>query len=84
MHRVTHRGQSGGSRLDPAPFATWLTTLASGPTDIGRVVGLDEAQVRRYLNHERQVTLDVVDAALLEASTATLLDDLYPLQGDNE
>lgn len=73
-----HRG--GGAGLDPRPFAAWLATLGRSAEAISHVVGLEAAQVRKYLNGERQtVTLDVVDRALLNANTLTTLDDLYPL-----
>lgn len=84
-YRVGKGGHSGGKRLDPAPFAAWLRTVGSTPTEISLVVGIEEAQVRRYLDLARRPCMDVVDRALLNAGTLIRLDDLYQpeeLEGD--
>ena len=76
-YRVDMSGPAGGRELDTAPFAAWLRTLGRTAGQIGLACGLNERQVRAYLDGERPTVYeDVVDRALLDFPLR--LEDLYP------
>lgn len=80
-YRNRSGGHAKGKSYDPAPFAAWLETLGSDIPAIARVAELDPGQVRKILAG-RPVRIDVVDRTLIAAGTATTIDDLYPIEGE--
>jgi len=67
---------AGGGKLPVGPFRQWLTERLAyygNSTDLlGMVTGLGDRQVRRILNENKTVSLDIVDRALIKEGTTPL------------
>lgn len=76
----------GGPRLDPGPFRAWLESRLprySGVEDMAADLNISARRINGLMRGEYvAVALDTVDRVLL--NTDTRLDDLYPLDEQEE
>lgn len=78
--------RAGGPRLDPEPFRAWLESRLprySGVEDMAADLNFSARRINGLMRGEYvAVALDTVDRVLL--NTDTRLDDLYPLDEQDE